>query len=265
MRARGLRACATAPLRLARSGARCLAMMWMMAGSAVAVPPPRVWGGSASASSVAGGCSGYLFGFSGLDGPTTELSELVAVAQQNKSFSLQFCAIASPRTLTLDGPREDVQAATGDVIVAGKPGSQQLRVAWVSANLLAGQSPPGQNISLSHASPSPLVPPGASAELSCVQSSVSPELVLALCTHALAPGGGVAWGFAADAKESSAVKLASTAACDEGQPGCAIHLSELIVRRLKPYSSLPAAGPFAPLLAKSLSVMRVNALSREGK
>ena len=44
---------------------------------------PNVWGGNSSAppGGVLGGCSGWLFGFSGLDGATSELHNFVALIE----------------------------------------------------------------------------------------------------------------------------------------------------------------------------------------
>ena len=39
----------------------------------------------------------------------------------------------------------------------------------------------------------------------------------------------------------------------------------MIAERLKPFAALPSVGRYQPLLAKALSVMRVNSLSPEGK
>ena len=65
-----------------------------------ATPPfyPTVWGGSSSAyhrASVVGHCSGHLFAFSGLDGPTDEEDPLIAIAYDNTSLSLLCCRSAS--------------------------------------------------------------------------------------------------------------------------------------------------------------------------
>ena len=73
----------------------------------------------------------------------------------------------------------------------------------------------------------------------------------------------MAWGVAMGLTEAEALHRAESAACTGAS--CGVQLADVVASRLKPFESLPAAGRYAPLLAKSLSVMRVNSLSPEGK
>ena len=96
---------------------------------------PIIWGLNASAPSggVLGGCSGHLFGFSGLDGTTSESTDFVGVfASVNATaFDLRFCGLQERRTLTiaLPGPFTKVWAASNDVLELSTGGAN-FSMAW---------------------------------------------------------------------------------------------------------------------------------------
>jgi hypothetical protein len=223
------------------------------------VPPPSVWGGAAGIQDgPAGGCSGHLFAFSGLDGPTVEADAFVAIAKDNATLSLLFCSLLLPRVLhvrSAPGLRESVRIATNDVIVAGPKGSE-FKMVWASRSLLAGFSPPGTSVELSN-SAAILAADGPS----CSATEITHAQTIVLCVGPTAEG--AAWGLAMGRNKTEAMDLASMATCSG--PGCGVQLESLIAGRLLPYEKLGDGGKFAPLLGKALSVMRVNALSAEGR
>lgn len=214
---------------------------------------PEVWGGRSSGSA-AGGCSGHLFGFSGLDGATNETADFVGVFSA-KAYSLKFCGLAHVRELLIDGDEGDVLVATSDVLVVGYGATGNLTLAWVAGGLLAGQLPDdavGNEISLS--------PRGKPWPDSACSVSTSADDSVALCMSASG-----AWGLGYSAESAdAAVALASTAT------EAAFSLQAVVDLRLAPLQGLettvPAASaaPYQQLLGKSFSVMRVNALSPEG-
>lgn len=72
-------------------------------------------------------CSGHLFGFSGLDGPTNETVNFVSVFG-SEAFTIHVC-LKERRDLSVKLASQDhtVLAATGDVLIASVPGqSDQL-------------------------------------------------------------------------------------------------------------------------------------------
>ena len=237
---------------------------------------PAIWGGAAVASRISGGCSGQLFGLSGLSGPTNESDPLVAVASDNASLSLLFCALRAPRVLRVHGTglRAGLLVATSEVILSAPAGArQQFQMVWAATDLLAGFTPAGTNATVTLVDavslPPPLSPARArggasdgmpSGAATCVHSSAEAES-LALCSRAVS--GGTAWGLAMGGSAEGAAARASSAACSGA--GCAVQLPVLVATRLRPYAALPDGGRYQPLLAKALSVMRVNALGAEGK
>ena len=239
---------------------------------------PAIWGGAAGASRISGGCSGQLFGLSGLSGPTNEADPLVAIASENASLSLLFCVLRVPRTLRVHGTglRAGLLVATSEAILSAPTGArQQFQMAWAATDLLAGFTPAGANATITLVGavslPPPPPPPPARARggapggmpsgtPTCVHSSAEAES-LALCSRAVS--GGTAWGLAMGRSAKGAAARASSAACSGA--GCAVQLPAVVATRLSPYAALPDGGRYQPLLAKALSVMRVNALSAEGK
>lgn len=228
------------------------------------VPPhPRVWGGAAAAPRMLHRCSGHLFAFSGFDGVTDEEHPLIAVANDNHSLSLLFCSLDHPRTLLVHGQglRDNVKFASSDAVIAHDPSSgAQLSMAWVARDLLAGQVTAPAIASLSGATP-------VRGSPGCSKVGWLLTAKLALCSAPIgrsADGAQMtAWGVAVGKTEAEAASRAKRAAC--AGSGCAIDLHGTLRARLAPFVALPAGGKYAPLLAKALSVMRVNSLSPQGK
>ena len=222
---------------------------------------PTVWGGSAAArkgQGPAGGCSGHLFAFSGLDGPTNEENPFIGIARDNSSLSLLFCNLLIPRILLVRGAglREKTRVAASDVVLAGPTDGSgpQLQMAWSDRYLLAGEASHGAGVYLMGDMPVPSAP-------NCTHVSGAQAVVL--CSRSLPDGGRVAWGLAMGITLAEAVSRAMAAACSG--PQCLVQLPALIKARLAPFDGLPTVKTYGPLLAKALSVMRVNSLSPEGK
>eukprot|EP00947_MAST-08B_sp_MAST-8B-sp1_P004599 g4599.t1 len=231
---------------------------------------PNVVGNNASASpgGVLGGCSGQIFGFSGLDGPTDEINDFVGVFSDPHSFSLRFCRLPGAPVLAvtpLDNANLSVEAATNDVLAVRVNGaSGPLTMAWASANVLTGVKTPAQvSVKLE----------GASLESGCYALSVDAKKgsALALCTSVdpfgppIGGSPGVNWqlGFAPSGGTAAAVKLAQDFNPNESP-------FETAQRRLAPYAAkrgtiIPqVADEWQQLMNKCVSVMRVNGLSAEG-
>ena len=234
----------------------------MMTSTVSGLSWPTRWGVNASAppGGVLGGCSGHLFGFSGLDGNTSERADLAgffSLGATPASFELQFCGkgrltFSLPSKLTATA----VAVATNDALALQLTGGN-LTMVWATSSLLAGFAP-AVWLNDSTAYTGPAAPPGTAC-------SVTGEN-LALCT-ASSPLG-AHWGFAYDPKGAdAAVGLAATAACVAGSANCSISLPLLVKARLEPYTSVATQRvhpEFAPVFAKALSVMRVNSLAPEG-
>ena len=123
---------------------------------------PTVWGGNSSAplGGYLNGCSGHLFGFSGLSGPTNETAGFVSVATV-PGYSLSFCALSKARNFTVHpgGDVDRVHIATGDVLVASSAAGSTdaamsapdaLKMAWVSKDRLAGTAPAGTILAITY-------------------------------------------------------------------------------------------------------------------
>lgn len=235
---------------------------------AATLPWPSAWGVNSSAApgGVLGGCSGHLFGFSGLDGNTSERADFVAVvetvvaAAPPISFALRFCGLSTSSTLTISmpGPISNITTATNDVLQLAA-GDAQLSMAWASGSLLAGVVPPNSRLALtdSDAYTGDAAPPGVTCRIA--------GQTLALCTSPTTLG--MPWGLALDSDADAAVRTAATAACTRAP--CSFSLDETIEARLAPYAQSAAIAAhirpeFLPVAGKALSVMRVNALSPEG-
>eukprot|EP00928_Gymnodinium_smaydae_P032783 TRINITY_DN23658_c0_g1_i1.p1 TRINITY_DN23658_c0_g1~~TRINITY_DN23658_c0_g1_i1.p1 ORF type:complete len:643 (+),score=57.77 TRINITY_DN23658_c0_g1_i1:39-1967(+) len=221
---------------------------------------PQVWGGSANAppGGVLGGCSGHMFGFSGMDGATDEEADFVGVATGD-GYSLKFCGLKAQRTLILRTPSENntVNVATGDVLIVQTHGhtlgSGLMTMTWASAAVLIGAVPPGSDVLLdnakawSHTSP---------ASVTCSVHEAK-EDTLAFCS--LPSTMQTLWALARSSLgPEDAVKVAQSAIGN-------MQLDAVVAERLISYQALPQVENYQMLLAKSLSVMRVNSLSPEGK
>ena len=155
-------------------------------------------------------CGGQLFGFSGLDGQTSEDSGFVAI-QTFPIGSLSFCVMAKSPTLVVDSAAvlsaADVTVATNDVMVARSQSTgAALTMAWHSGRLLLGQSSATVPVSLASAA----VLGDAPAGLTC--SWVS-NLVLCLAKPAsdqVSWGLGVAANAGASAASAEAMSMATT-------------------------------------------------------
>ena len=249
----------------------------VLASAAAEATVPNVWGGHAAAITVGpvGGCSGHLFGFSGLDGPTDETHHFVGVFRPD-AFSLAFCGLGLRRDLAVrlgsdnatrsEGGDEAmvVHVATGDVLVAQAGGAAgNLTMAWASASLLAGRLPdaPGASVSLSGAEPWPGDPGACDYSFSAGDNST-----VALCRDG---DGGGAWGLAFSAVSSEDAVTTARAASTKG-----FDLDAVVAARLAPFVGVASlasvsggsgvASSYGLLLAKAFSVMRVNALAPEG-
>jgi len=221
---------------------------------------PQVWGGNANAppGGVLGGCSGLLFGFSGMDGATDEEADFVGVAT-GAGYSLKFCGLKTQRTLILKAPSENntVNVATGDVLVVQNHervlGNGLVTMAWASAGVLIGAVPPGSEVSLDKAQ---IWNHSGPAGVTCDVHEAK-EDTLAFCSSPSTLQ--TSWALARSAiGTEDAVKLAQSAIGN-------MQLDAVVADRLFSYQALPQVGKYQMMLAKSLSVMRVNALSPEGK
>lgn len=217
---------------------------------------PSVWGGNSSAPPHAlyHGCSGYLFGFSGLSGPTNETAGFVAIATL-PGYSLSFCALSQLRNFTLQpagGVIDKTFVATSDVLVAGAAASSvraalsapdAVKMVWESKDKIVGTAPAGTVLAIS----------GSTAwRDGCTVSGDD----IALCRSG-SSAGPITFALAHATSAAAAVSLANDTV--------GLNLTALISERLQPYRALPkVAKEYAPLLAKALSVMRVNSLAPEG-
>mmetsp|Transcript_39838 Transcript_39838/g.70038 ORF Transcript_39838/g.70038 Transcript_39838/m.70038 type:complete len:694 (+) Transcript_39838:83-2164(+) len=225
--------------------------------------------GSASYTHHKGGtveCSGHLFGFSGMDGTTEEAAGFVGVFVRD--FSLDFCALSTPRSLHIRSGQyrqSKIVAATGDVLLAdvsltNGAGFSRLSMLWVNDRLLAGLLPADDNSRIT-LSPSYLWSDETEPTVQCHVSS-GDEDVLALC-YTTTPAGTPFALARSTSNAAAAVSLAKTAVCVEDP--CTYDMNNLTESRLAPYASLPkVSSEYQALLSKALSVMRVNTLSREG-
>eukprot|EP01045_Picozoa_sp_COSAG04_P008948 COSAG04_NODE_507_length_13313_cov_2.729302_8_plen_310_part_00 len=231
------------------------------AAAAFGIPPsaPNVWGGSAARPK---GDSGNLFAFSGLDGTTVESSLAFVAIFTAEAYTLLFSS-QSPRTLHVRGPagpsNGTVLVSTGDTfVVEFASASEQLKMVWAAYDQLVGALPAGGAVELSGAEPYK----GAAAHGKCTVTADAHES-FALCVS------GSRWGLGislvgGQAGTAAAVQLASQRLAD-----APAEIDETIDKRLQIYSTglLPAGLPakYERLAGKAVSVMRVNALSPEGK
>ncbi len=239
----------------------------LLAAAASATVYPRVWGGSASAppGGVLHGCSGHLFGFSGMDGPTKEDIDFVGVFTPD-AYSLRFCALKQEQQLTVTPPGDRasdvVVAATGDTLLVNTTNGA-LRMAWASDSILAGRAPSGTQLSLKDASSWSNTTGGRQCQT--VDARRKSDAGFALCM--LADGAGsVWWALSRSSTPEAATSSASEAVCPpSSDSGCDFDLEAVVSARLAPYAGLPDVGSaWQSLLGKAFSVMRVNALSPEG-
>ena len=95
-----------------------------------------------------GGCSGWLFGFSGLDGETSESNNFVALVEgvDYKNFDLRFCGLKTPRKLSVSTSlkNKSVSIATNDVILVGNEGdvdivNGSMIITFASWNVMIGK------------------------------------------------------------------------------------------------------------------------------
>ena len=107
---------------------------------------PDIWGGNTSAPSggVLGGCSGWLFGFSGLDGFGSETHNFAALIEGEmvNSFDLRFCGLKRSPSPVLSltasaNPQVDdtIKVATNDLLIFGHASTAMTFSKW---NVLVG-------------------------------------------------------------------------------------------------------------------------------
>ena len=189
------------------------ALLAHVALSAAPVDWPSVWGIEASRG--ADGCSGHLFGFSGMDGPTSESDDFVGIFARGRSASshtLHFCGldVEVGLTVSLPSPPTSVSVATNDVLRLSCGGSEAA-MAWVASDLLAGSSPPNSTLSLAPNATRLLAGrKGHGAAPSGPTCEVAGAFV-ALCV--LQTQAGMKWGLAYNKDKGAAVTRAATAAC----------------------------------------------------
>ena len=144
------------------------------------------------------GCSGHLFGFSGMDGPTKEDIDFVGVFTPD-AYSLRFCALKQEQQLTVTPPGDRasdvVVAATGDTLLVNTTNGA-LRMAWASDSILAGRAPSGTQLSLKDASSWSNTTGGASARPSMPGERVTLGLHCACSRMAREACGGLFLGQA---------------------------------------------------------------------
>jgi hypothetical protein len=226
------------------------------------------------------GDSGNLFAFSGLDGTTVESSLAFVAIFTAEPYSLLFNS-KKPRTLQVRGPagpsNGTVLVSTGDTFVVEfasasepalavaphlpcrypAPTSHCLKMVWAAHDQLMGALPAGGAVELEGAEPWK-----GAAHGKCTVAADAHES-FALCVS------GSRWGLGislvgGQAGAAAAVQLASQRLAD-----APVEIDETIDKRLQIYSTglLPAGLPakYERLAGKAVSVMRVNALSPEGK
>eukprot|EP00937_MAST-01D_sp_MAST-1D-sp2_P000079 g79.t1 len=154
-----------------------LAVPRPLATATPAAPPadvPDIFGGSGHGlvSGFGGGCSGELFAFSGLDGPTRSTTNFVAVFENASNYDMRFCLTKSRYVRVRLPPAAGaatVLASTNDVLWADYGAAGAIRLAWTSWDVLAGAVPPGTTVSMDDAAP--LAPPAsAPSGMECVSA-----------------------------------------------------------------------------------------------
>ncbi len=214
---------------------------------------PNVWGGNSSAppGGVLGGCSGWLFGFSGLDGATSELHNFVALIEGDNytNFDLRFCGLKNNvRRLTITtsvGNENIVKIATNDVIVIGseheEDDNNDVVITYASWDVLIGTGV------------SDTVLDNSSIVNSC-SVSVMESSIVALCmeksTFSLV--------YTSNSTINEAVELA--------KKSLMLNIQSVVNDRMGQYHvNLPSVKPGREKLRnKAISIMRVNSLSKEG-
>ena len=172
-------------------------------GYGVAVPAgtPNIFGGSGHGLSggMGDGCSGQLFGFSGLDGPTFSTTNFVGVFENASNYDLRLCTDTN-RFVRLRVPSSGggggsseappaavvVLAAANDALVALHPaagdsdgsGGGNISLAWRRWDLLVGALPPRSVVSMDGAAPL-AAPPGAPAGMVCVGAAAKAAVAAA--------------------------------------------------------------------------------------
>merc|ERR1740117_485594 len=213
---------------------------------------PNVWGGlaSAPAGGVLGGCSGHLFGYSGLDGNTSESADFTGVFEA-EPYTLRFCGLKQPVVLKVDPQAAtpgSVLVATNDALVvqtatSGPAGSAEyLKMAWASTAQLLGSAPPGSDLNLGASATWPHQTPSG---FSCNTTGAGP--VVALCWAPTVDAMSFAVGYAATAP--AAVAIAAN--------GTLSSVDEAVQRRLVQYAHLPPLTNSSRLrlFSKAISVM----------
>jgi glycogen debranching enzyme len=189
---------------------------------------------------------GLIFAFSGMDGPTDSASGFVATAAA-EPYSL---LIHTPRRRMLrlvcdDGAQ--VHAATGDVLVAQSGAQPPLVVTYAAWHTLVGQVPDHGHLSLTFEDGEVT----SDGDLQVTADAEHRDAVVLVC-RSEPVGQGVRFAAA------YGVSLAE--ARDRALQGLKLDLEATVVQRLAIYRGVPNNR----LLAKCVSVMKVNTLAPEG-
>jgi hypothetical protein len=217
---------------------------------------PDVWGGNTSAppGGVLGGCSGWLFGFSGLDGLGSEIHNFAALVEGEtvNSFDLRFCGLQrSPSpvlSLTASVNLHDddtIKVATNDLLILGHASTALTFSKW---NVLVGTG--FDTASLKEGVPS-------KADKHCFGVTTR-DGAISLCRS---PGTSA---FALAFSNVSSIDAMNTADKTLSE----LDMTSLIQERLQQYNDthgLPKVLKGREKLRnKCVSIMRVNALAPEG-
>jgi hypothetical protein len=181
---------------------------------------------------------------------------------QPDAFSIKFCGLALERDLTIHALGDDAEVfvASSDVLVAHDPASgQNLTVVWAASAVLLGQNPSlDATVSLENSAMWPDEP-----DSSCtVNVSAADSSTVALCKNQ----DELLWALAYHPSDPQAAVDLALAGLDQA----ALGIETVVTARLASFGALlpendnAGGGVYDNLLAKSWSVMRVNALSPEG-
>ena len=218
---------------------------------------PNVWGGNASAppGGVLRGCSGWLFGFSGLDGTTSELDNFVALVEGDTSseFTFRFCGLDSARKLRVISPTngsQDIDVATNDVIYY-KGRKSNLLITFAARNIMIGSGV--KDVELEDST---------SSNGCSVSTAKSGDGTVALCTEKMDSLSSLLSYALVYSKNMTVEDVVGMA-----KKSLALNVESVATARLAQYNVkfLPSVRSGREKLRnKAISIMRVNSLSAEG-
>jgi hypothetical protein len=193
---------------------------------------------------------GQLFAFSGLDGWTRHADDVVS-AMDRAGYDLLLHR--SRRRVLVLRSAAALRAVTGDVLLAGSD-ADPLVLAMRSARVLVGRLDAGASLGLEARDPVPVLPveDEDGEEIGWISIHEGVDAVALLRR---------------DERFALAVAADPDDAIEDAELALGLDPLELAQRRLEPYRRLPRleVARDAALLAKCLSVMRVNALAPEGR